>query len=91
MLKQKRWRSIKYIDWVKTLDCVLCGNQADDPHHIKGIGNMSGASLTAPDWAAMPMCRKCHTRIHAEPELWEQQWEWVAQTLGKAITEGVLK
>ena len=86
-----RWRSRKYLDWVKTLPCVMCGAPADDPHHIKGVGGMSGAGLTAPDWAVMPVCRQHHDEIHATPELWPNQWEWIARTLGKALEEGVIK
>ncbi len=85
-----RWRSRTYLDWVKTLPCVMCGAPADDPHHIKGVGQLSGAGLTAPDWAVVPVCRTHHDEIHLKPDLWPLQWEWAALTLGKAIDEGVL-
>lgn len=87
----KRWRSRKYLDWVKRQDCVLCSRPADDPHHIKGVGHMSGAGLTAPDYTAIPVCRECHDRIHQDSTLWPQQWEYIVRTLGRAIDEGVLK
>lgn len=85
-----RWRSRKYLDWVKTLPCVMCGAPADDPHHIKGIGNLSGAGLTAPDGYALPVCRSHHEEIHQNPDLWPMQFEWVARTLNRALAEGVL-
>lgn len=85
-----RWRSRSYLSWVKSLPCVLCGAPSDDAHHIKGVGNLSGAGLTSPDWAAMPACREHHDEIHRDPGLWVYQWEWVARTLGRAIEEGVL-
>lgn len=87
---KKRWRNRNYLDWVKEQPCVLCGAPADDPHHLKGIGHMSGAGLTAPDWAVIPVCRGCHNRFHDEPALWGTQWEYIARTLGRAIEDGVL-
>lgn len=86
----KRWRSKKYLDWVRQQPCVLTGMPADDAHHIIGIGGMSGMGLKAPDWAVMPVTRESHARFHNEPDLWPDQWEYIARTLGKAIEEGVL-
>lgn len=83
-----RWRNRRYLQWVKTLPCVMCGQPADDPHHIKGVGHLSGAGITAPDWAVMPVCRFHHDEIHATPELWPLQWEWITRTLGAAIEQG---
>lgn len=85
-----RWRSRAYLDWVKAQPCVVCGCSADDPHHAKGIGNLSGSALTAPDSMAMPVCREHHDEIHQDPTLWPEQWRWVALTLSKALDEGVL-
>jgi hypothetical protein len=87
--KTKPYRSEAYKAWIKTQPCVMCGAPADDPHHLKGVGNLSGAGLTAPDTYLMPMCRGCHTYIHEDPGYWTDQWEWVARTLSKAISEGV--
>lgn len=90
LIKQKRWRSKKYKDWVKTLSCCDCGRPADDPHHIIGRGDLSGMGLTAPDWALMPLCRSCHNEIHREIVSLELQWEWALKTIGKALDEGIL-
>lgn len=91
MLKKKTFRSRKYLDWVKKQPCVMCGAPADDPHHLIGVGHMGGGGMTAPDSMAMPACRLHHDEIHRTPELWSQQWEWVARTLNKALEEGVLE
>lgn len=91
MLKQKPFRSRKYLDWVKQQPCVMCGAPADDPHHIIGVGHMSGMGRTAPDSMALPVCRIHHDEIHRTPELWPQQWEWAARTLDKALMDGVLE
>lgn len=85
--KLTRWRSDKYKKWVKAQNCVLCDAPADDPHHIKGVGNLSGAGLTAPDWALIPVCRVCHGLFHSEPDLWDSQWEFALRTIGKYIEE----
>ncbi|WP_051222302.1 DUF968 domain-containing protein [Neptunomonas japonica] len=87
--KQKAFRSPKYLKWVKSLPCCMCFGNADDPHHIKGVGHLSGGSMTAPDNFVMPMCRNCHAEMHRNPELWPDQWEYVARTLAQAISEGV--
>jgi hypothetical protein len=80
----------KYLKWVKTLDCAFCRAPADDAHHIIGAG-MGGMGMKAPDWAVMPLCRGCHTRMHHDPTAWLRQWEHVARTLGKAIEDGIIE
>ena len=88
----KRYRNKAYINWIKTLPCSICRVEpCGDAHHLKGIGGMSGAGLTAPDWAAMPLCREHHEMMHAHPALWADQWEYIARTLGAAIEEGIIK
>lgn len=88
--KIKSWRSKKYLKWVKTLDCAICGiESSSEPHHGISIG-MGGMGTKAPDSAVMPLCRVCHTQVHAEPHLWPSQWQWITETLMKAIDEGVL-
>lgn len=81
------YKNRKYLDWVKTLDCVSCGAPADDPHHLIARG-LGGMGMKAPDWAVMPVCRKCHQIIHESPITWDDQWEYIAKTLGKSIEEG---
>jgi len=68
--KQPCWCSEKYIKWVCTQDCVVCGYPGHDgnqivPHHLKGVANVSGAGLKAGDNWAMPMHVKCHNWFHA--------------------------
>jgi len=88
--KRKAYRNRKYLDWVKTQSCVMCSRPADDPHHLIGVGHMSGMGMKAPDSMVMPMCRQHHDWIHQTPSEWENQWEWIARTLDKALREGVL-
>jgi len=89
--KVKTFRSEKYKAWVKEQDCCRCLAPADDPHHLIGIGNMGGTGTKAPDSMIMPMCRKCHNEIHAQPELWPDQWEHIARTIKKAFEAGVIE
>lgn len=91
MLKQKAFRSKKYLKWVKEQDCCNCQAPADDAHHLIGVGNMGGMGTKAPDDTAVPLCRGCHTAVHNKPELWPYQWEWIARTLLRARDEGVLR
>lgn len=93
--KQKRWRCRSYLDWVKTLPCVVSGAPADDPHHVIGY-DIRGIGLKAPDWASFPLTRHEHELLHhIGAEEWEKrhgsQWYYVAQTLGRAIDDGVLR
>ncbi|KIZ69190.1 hypothetical protein UH35_23745 [Escherichia coli] len=53
-----------YTRWVKTQKCMTCGNQADDPHHIIGHG-LGGMGTKADDLFVIPLCRKCHSELHA--------------------------
>lgn len=87
-LKLKRWRSEKYLKWIRTLSCKLCGAPGSEAHHLIGVseGIMGGK---APDWQAMPLCRSCHNRTHAEP--CQPQERWMRETLNEAFSTGVLK
>ena len=88
MIKQKAYRDKNYLKWVRTLPCCVCGNSSNDAHHIIGRGHLSGMGMTAPDTYVMPMCREHHTELHNTPEMWDNQWEWIARTLSKAISQG---
>jgi hypothetical protein len=86
--KPIRWESPKYEAYVRNLPCIICGGPAE-PHHAKGIGGLSGVGLKAPSWAVMPLCRLCHESQHRNPT--EEQWEYIARTLGRAVEQGILK
>lgn len=90
-MKQKPFRSRKYLDWVKQQPCIICGAQADDPHHLVGVGGMGGMGTKAPDSMVLPVCRIHHGEIHADPLCWHEQWQWIARTLDKALRDGVLE
>ncbi len=62
--KPRREEMPVYTRWVKTQKCMTCGNQADDPHHIIGHG-LGGMGTKADDLFVIPLCRKCHSELHA--------------------------
>ena len=92
--KLNYWRNEDYLKWVKSQVSCISERPADDPHHIKGHGY--GGSIKAPDWATIPLTRDEHSLFHNMGwETWEKlhgsQLEYVAETLGKAIDEGILE
>ena len=89
--KQQRFKSEKYLKWVRSQPCCVCGKPADHAHHIIGVGGMSGMGLKAQDWATVPVCAEHHRLIHLFPDMQGDQWEWIARTLGRAIEEGIIK
>lgn len=89
--KNKAWRSRHYLDWVASQPCCVCGAPADEAHHIKGTGGMSGTGMKAPDSASMPMCRTHHDEMHRDPSLWPDQYRYITATLIRAIDQGVFK
>ncbi len=92
LLKTERWRSKKYLDWVRDQDCIRCqAPPRSEAHHIKGVGGYSGTGLKAPDSLCMPLCVRCHGVVHRDSDTWDKQWQWISRTLERAIREGVLK
>ena len=85
------WRSRAYLDWVKQQPCCVCNKPGEDPHHINMQGKGMGSKQ--PDWATIPLCRSCHDELHQHR--WDErnvsQVELSFWTLGKAISEGVIK
>ena len=95
--KYKRWSNKKYTNWVATLPCSNC--QLDDDtvvaHHPKGrcAPYSGGAGIKASDWLTMPLCYKCHTKMHnGDRDLLDfQVFPMILSTLDKAFREGVIK
>lgn len=88
--KDVKVESKKYIAWIKTLPCIECGAPAE-PHHLKGVGNLSGGAQKADDIMVMPLCHTCHMEMHNTPSWWVSQWEFIARTLLQAFKDGVIK
>jgi hypothetical protein len=64
-------RSRRYLQWVKTIPCVLCvenhltpAEGTTDPHHL--FGSVHG--LKSSDLTVVPLCREHHQEAEAHPE-----------------------
>lgn len=44
----------------------------------------------APDTMVMPLCREHHNQMHKSSRMQKDQWEYIARTLDKATSEGIL-
>ncbi|AVK38752.1 DUF968 domain-containing protein [Morganella morganii] len=71
--KLKRWECLKYLQWVKSQPCCVCGQQADDPHHIIGHGT-GGTGTKAHDIFTIPLCRIHHDELHRDVNAWERKY-----------------
>ena len=50
-------RTRKYLDWVASQNCVLCGATGVHCHHIR---EGQGMAQRASDYLAIPLCPDCH-------------------------------
>lgn len=74
MLKPKlqRWTNDKYLQWVKSQPCCVCGATSDDAHHLIGHGQ-GGTGTKAHDLFTIPLCRVHHSELHKDPNGWERE------------------
>jgi len=54
--KQLTHRNKKYLDFVKTKPCLICGNSSDAHHKEHANRN---------DFLAVPLCRGHHSQAHS--------------------------
>lgn len=81
-----RWRSERYLAFVRSLPCCVCDGRATDVHHVIGLHwGLSGMGTTAPDSFAMFACRECHQAIHASPEMQARQPGWLTDTINRGL------
>lgn len=64
--KPQRWRSEKYLDFIRNKPCIFgCITVPDDtgkksePHHLRELFQ-TGFGTKPGDHLAIPVCRKCH-------------------------------
>lgn len=70
--KQPPFTSQRYRrDIVRTIPCVATGQQAHDPHHIKGLKRGTGGK---DDRLIIPLTREQHTLLHCDPKRWENKY-----------------
>ena len=58
--KPQRYKNEKYLVYIRSLPCALCGRQAE-PHHENGALNERGLA-TKNDYLSIPLCRNCHEK-----------------------------
>jgi len=95
--KTPAYKSQKYIDFVKSLDCCITNTPNPDPHHITGK-KLSGTGKKASDLFAFPLANVLHTGnlgIHRQGvNEWEneygKQWKYVRRTIKTAISKGII-
>lgn len=70
--KLLRWTNDKYLQWVKSQPCCVCGATSDDAHHLIGHGQ-GGVGTKAHDLFTIPLCRVHHGELHKDPNGWESE------------------
>ena len=63
--KPKIYRSARYLDWLKTQPCVVCGKPNTVGHHIRKVQWGSGTGIKSHDLCSLPLCDYCHPSEHS--------------------------
>lgn len=62
--KSKANRNNKYLAWVRSMPCLVCGtDQQIHAHHLIGHGT-SGMGTKSSDLLTMPLCTEHHHELH---------------------------
>ncbi len=59
----------KYIAYIKSIRCIVCGNSPVDPDHLQhrgmgGAGKGGTSTGTVVDYTCIPLCRVHHSERH---------------------------
>lgn len=57
--KNLPYKSPAYLDYIRSLPCVICGEPNTEAHHVKTRGSGGG------DTYAVPLCARHHREIHS--------------------------
>ena len=79
-------RMPKYLEYIRTLPCVVCKTTYDiQAAHVRYIAP-SGTGIKPPDSSTVSLCQPCHADQHSRGE---EAW-WKSKGLDpKEITEGL--
>ena len=58
-LKIKPYRSEKYLNFIRSKPCVICGKKAQ-AHHVRRSYWGSGTAIKPHDFVTIPLCYECH-------------------------------
>ena len=61
--KHKRWKSPKYLEYIRSCPCIICGYKEVDAHHVRHKGS-GGTARKPDDYYALPICRLHHLENH---------------------------
>lgn len=62
-------RDKRYLGWIRTLDCAVCGRKGpNDPHHVNKEGH-GGKGIKGDDTRAIPLCNEHHREFHDKGRL----------------------
>lgn len=56
----KPYRSAKYLKFIRSKPCVICGNPNTVPHHIRRLYWMAGMGIKPHDYVTIPLCDSHH-------------------------------
>lgn len=78
--KSPREKSWDYLQWIKTLPCVICSHHSE-PHHLDTTASWGS------DYSAVPLCRTHHSEWHNlglrkfEDKYYTNLWRWAWKLL----------
>lgn len=72
-------RDEAYLNWVRGLPCIICGNQHRSHAHHAKIAGMVALAKKTPDWTAIPLCPEHHLAgAHKFGQEWvEKNMRWL--------------
>ena len=62
--KPRRETDEAYLNYIRSLPCLICRQLGSDPDHLKTVGSRGS------DYGAVPLCRTHHTERHAHGTAW---------------------
>ncbi len=69
--KNRKHKDEAYLEEQRNKSCLGCGSSSrGDAHHVKRSGGKHGNDLMA-----VPLCRACHSGLHAFKDSEETWWE----------------
>lgn len=63
--KPSTWRSKKYLDFIRSKPCLMCGHYAPSMAHHEGFGS-KGMGMKVSDAQTIPLCPVCHSGRHTD-------------------------
>ena len=62
--KQTVERDKKYLDYIRSLPCTVCKCPAPSHAHHHPLEGHSSVGLKTSDFRTVPLCFRCHDRVH---------------------------